>query len=526
MKFKSKLANIEINEQFEQALELMEVTSKNVFITGKAGTGKSTLLEYFRSITNKKIVVLAPTGVAALNVQGQTIHSFFGFKPDITLEKVRKKYRKNDKENIYKKLDAIVIDEISMVRADLLDCVDKFLRLNSKNKNQPFGGKQMIFIGDLYQLSPVVMSKEREIFKNIYKSEYFFDAKAFKVSNLAMEFIELEKIYRQKDEKFINLLNSIRNNSITEKELENINQCLKPNFQEKADDFYICLTPTNKASQLINEQKLTSLKGKLYKCRGITRGDFKKEYLPTEIDLNLKTGAQVMLLNNDPAKRWINGTIGKIVKIKKDQETGFNVIFVKIANGQIEAILPHTWEIFNFTLNKQGIINSEVIGSFTQYPLKLAWSVTIHKSQGKTFDKVIIDIGKGTFTYGQVYVALSRCTRLDGIVLKKKIFKKHIWMDWRVVKFITQYQYKISENNLSLDNKVTIIKQAITNKAKLNIVYLKANDIKSKRIIKPDFVGKMEYQGKPFLGVAALCLTRGESRIFRVDRILKMEIMK
>lgn len=516
-------AKIELNPQFKQALEAMEKTSGNVFVTGKAGTGKSTLLEYFRHITKKKIVVLAPTGVAAINVKGQTIHSFFRFKPDITLRKVKRKYGKDDKDNVYKKLGAIVIDEISMVRADLLDCVDKFLRLNGKNKNMPFGGAQMIFIGDLYQLPPVVMSNEKEIFKKEYNSEYFFDAKVFNNGEFSMEFIELEKIYRQKDQKFINLLNAIRNNSITEQELDIINARYQPNFQNKPDDFFICLTPTNKASQIINEQKLSELKEKLYDCKGAVMGDFNKGHLPTEVDLRVKAGAQIMLLNNDSAKRWVNGTIGKIVEIKKDPETGLNVIFAKLANGETEGILPHTWEIFNFSLDKNsGLINSEVVGSFTQYPLKLAWSVTIHKSQGKTFDRVVIDIGRGTFTHGQMYVALSRCTALEGIVLKKKITKKNIWMDWRVVKFVTQYQYGISENNLSLEDKVKIIKQAIADKAKLNIVYLKANDIKSKRIIQPKRVGQMEYLNKPFLGMKALCLARGEDRVFRVDRILEM----
>ncbi len=520
------IAKIELNQQFKQALKIMENTSKNVFVTGKAGTGKSTLLEYFRSTTKKKVVVLAPTGVAAINVAGQTVHSFFGFKPNITLQKIRRKYKKDDKNNIYKKLDAIIIDEISMVRSDLLDCVDKFLRLNGKNKNLAFGGAQMIFIGDLYQLPPVVISKEREIFAKEYNSEYFFDAKVFNDDKFVMKFIELEKIYRQNDQKFINLLNAIRNNSITEQELKIINACYNPNFQNKPGDFFICLTPTNKASQIINEEKLYQLNNKLYNCKGTTTGDFKKEYLPTEIDLRVKAGAQIMMLNNDSIKRWVNGTIGKIVEIQKNKETGLNVIFAKLANGEIEAVLPHTWEIFNFSLDKNtGMINSKIVGSFTQYPLKLAWSVTIHKSQGKTFDNVIIDIGRGTFAHGQMYVALSRCTTLDGIVLKKQISKKNIWMDWRVVKFMTKYQYEISEKNLSLEDKIQIIKNAISSKSELSIVYLKANDTKSKRIIRPKQVGQMEYLNKPFLGMNALCLTRKEDRVFRVDRILEMKVV-
>src|SRR4030042_2348445 len=249
---------IEINEQFKRALDVMENSSKNVFITGKAGTGKSTLLDYFRAHTKKKLAVLAPTGVAAVNIKGQTIHSFFKFKPNITPEKAARKSSKK----IYKKLDAIIIDEISMTRADLLDCVGGFLRANGKKSNEPFGGIQMIFIGDLYQLPPVVVGSERKIFRNQSASEYFFDAKVFSAGNFSLEFIELEKIYRQKDEKFIALLNSIRNNSIGEEGLEAVNRRYFPAFERNQKDFYVHLTPTNQASYEINERELGKLPGK------------------------------------------------------------------------------------------------------------------------------------------------------------------------------------------------------------------------------------------------------------------------
>lgn len=514
------MSKIDFNEKFKEALDAMEKTFDNVFITGRAGTGKSTLLDYFRNETKKEIVVLAPTGVAALNVKGKTIHSFFGFRPDITSQKVTN-LNLIDAENIYKKLDAIVIDEISMVRADLLDCVDKFLRLNGKNKKAPFGGIQMIFIGDLYQLPPVVMGREKDIFKNEYASEYFFDAKVFE--NFQMKFIELEKIYRQKDEEFIGLLNAIRNNSISEGELENINQRHNPDFECAADDFYIYLTPTNAASQEINEKKLRELEGKLYHYEGMVGGNFDEKYLPTDVNLNLKVGAQVMMLNNDARRRWVNGTIGKIVKIKKDKDLEMDIISVEFADGKVEEVVPYTWEIYDFYFDKKkGHVESESVGSFTQYPMKLAWSVTIHKSQGKTFDKVVLDIGKGTFAHGQMYVALSRCTTLEGIVLKKKILKRHIWMDYRVVKFVTGFQYGISEKAMSLENKIDMIKKAISEKKKLEITYLKANDIKSKRTILPLKIGEMEYMGKTFIGVSGMCMKRGEERVFRVDRILEM----
>ena len=244
--------NIEINDQFKRALDLLENTSKNILITGRAGTGKSTLLDYFVNNTKKDVVVLAPTGVAAVNVQGQTIHSFFGFKPGITIDKVKKAYGQNSE--LYKAVDIIIIDEVSMVRADLLDCVDKFLRLNGKDKNKPFGGVQMAFIGDLYQLPPVVKSGEREVFKTHYKSPYFFDAYIFK--KFKVEFVELEKIYRQTDEEFINLLNAVRNKSVTEDDLKKINKRLDPGFESSSDEFYINLTTTNKLSDEINSKGL------------------------------------------------------------------------------------------------------------------------------------------------------------------------------------------------------------------------------------------------------------------------------
>ncbi|PIS31480.1 AAA family ATPase [Candidatus Saganbacteria bacterium CG08_land_8_20_14_0_20_45_16] len=505
---------IEFNNLFIKALDLLENTSQNVFITGKAGTGKSTLLDYFRNQTKKRVVVLAPTGVAAINVRGETIHSFFGFKPDITLDKVRQlDFKKRQKENIYKKIDAIVIDEISMVRADLLDCVDKFLRLNGPAKNLPFGGLQMIFFGDLYQLPPVVTSHERHIFQNHYSSPYFFSARVFQ--NIKIEYLELEKVYRQKDEQFIGLLNTIRNNSATEPELAVLNQRYLPDFEAK-DDFAIYLTTTNLMASELNEKRLEELKGKLRVLEGELLGDFEQNQLPTGINLKLKIGAQVMMLNNDPLRRWVNGTMGKIKKIKQDE------IEVELQDGKREIVQPFTWEIFHFSFDpKIGQLDSEVVATFTQFPLKLAWAITIHKSQGKTFDKVIIDIGRGTFAHGQMYVALSRCRSLDGIVLKKLLKKSHIFMDWRVVKFVTSFQYQKSEDNCSLAEKIRLINEVAAKGGKVKITYLKASDEKSKRVIEPLEIAEMEYKGKLFLGLRAFCHNRGAERTFRIDRILE-----
>jgi len=515
---KYKQPSIELNEQFRRALDLIEHTSKDIFITGRAGTGKSTLLDYCRRTTAKRVAVLAPTGVAALNVKGQTIHSFFGFKPSITPDNVKKVRFADGKQNIYRNLDVIVIDEISMVRADLLDCVDKCLRLNGPRADKPFGSIQMIFIGDLYQLPPVVTGAERTAFNSLYQTPYFYSAKVFE--SLDMEFVELEKIYRQRDEQFIGILNVIRNNTVTEDQLELLNQRCLSEFEPPPDGFYVHLTTTNKLADEINARQLARLRSPLHVFTASIKGEFRAEYIPTAVDLRVKTGAQIMMVNNDSDGRWVNGSIGKIIDVIKDSKVDY-VIVVELSDDAMVEVTPYTWEIFKlFAEDEQ--LKSEVIGRFTQYPVMLAWAVTIHKSQGKTFDRVIIDIGRGAFAHGQTYVALSRCTTLDGIVLKKPILKKHIWTDYKVVKFLTKYQYDKAAQDLPVDDKVEVIKRAIENRALLEITYLKPNDEKSRRVIRPEMVGEMEYQGRDYLGVRAFCLKRSEERVFRVDRILEI----
>lgn len=514
-----KQVKIDINEAFRRALDIIENSNESIFITGRAGTGKSTLLNYFQQTTRKKVVVLAPTGVAALNVKGQTIHSFFRFKPNITADLIRRRTYKNEKDNIYKKLDAIVIDEISMVRADLLDCIDKFLRLNGPGALKPFGGIQMIFIGDLYQLPPVVTGSEREIFKSMYTSPYFYSAKVFE--SFQMEFVELEKVYRQQDSRFVNLLNSIRNKTIAEEGLSMLNKRYLPQFEPPVGDFYVYLTTTNALAEDINSRRLSGLKGRAYTFTADIEGDFGNEYFPTAIDLKVKVGAQIMMLNNDIMGRWVNGSIGEIIRIENGA-SGEPVIIVQLSEGEIAEVTPFTWEIYNYFV-ANGQLSSDIVGSFTQYPLMLAWAVTIHKSQGKTFDKVIIDFGRGTFAHGQAYVALSRCTSLQGIVLKKPLLRQHILMDYNVVRFLTRYQYKKAAEFQSIDDKIIAIKRAIRNHSALQIIYLKPNDEKSKRLILPREIGEMEYNGKGYLGVRAFCLERNDDRNFRVDRILEMK---
>ncbi len=517
MNKKIKMPDIDFNPEFSRALSLMEGTSSNILITGRAGTGKSTLLNYFRDNTKKQAVILAPTGVAAVNVRGQTIHSFFHFKPNVTPAAIKKKKSSTaEKTTIYKKLATIVIDEVSMVRADLLDCVDKFLRLNGPAAKQPFGGVQMIFIGDLYQLPPVVASAEREIFRSHYSSPYFFSAKVF--PQLELEFVELEKVYRQKDDEFIRLLNSIRNRTASDDDLACFNRRCRPDFAPAAGDFYLALTSTNALADGINEQKLAELPGKSWKAPGEIIGDFSKEYLPTAVELKLKKGAQIMMLNNDSYGQWINGTIGRVKKFEKDDD-GEDVIVAELDNGETARISPYTWKIYKFFLKNEEL-RSEEVGSFRQYPVRLAFAVTIHKSQGKTFERVVIDVGRGTFAHGQMYVALSRCTTLEGIILKQPLKKNHILMDWQVVKFLTGLQYARAAHTCSREDKINLLHEAIAGKKNLEIVYLKAQDEKSQRTILPLFLGEMEYKGYSYLGLEAYCLTRREKRIFNVDKIL------
>lgn len=518
-KRKIKAPRIEMNDRFVQALGMMEQGSRGVFITGRAGTGKSTLLSYFRNVTKKTIAVLAPTGVAALNVKGQTIHSFFGFRTNITLEKVRRIRYGDEGNNIYKKLDAIVIDEISMVRADLLDCVDKFLRLNGPDRKLPFGGIQMIFFGDLYQLPPVVTGTEKAVLKELYETPYFYSANVFDL--LEMEFIELEKVYRQHEGQFLDLLNSIRNNTIAEEGLKLLSQRYMPQFEPPLNDFYIYMTTTNKLAGEINSQRLEKLEGRASTFTAEIEGEFDDKYLPTAKVLQVKIGAQIMMVNNDVEGRWVNGSIGKISGMNVD-ENGETVIIAELAEDTEVEITPYTWEIYKFFV-EEGQLQSETVGRFKQYPMMLAWAVTIHKSQGKTFNKVIIDIGRGTFSYGQIYVALSRCTTLEGIVLKKPVLKKHIWTDYRVVKFLTKYQYNRAAQSCSIDHKIEIIKKAIEYQTKLKMVYLRPNDEKTSRTVIPRMVDDMEYQGKTFLGMRAFCMRRNAERTFRVDRILEIE---
>jgi ATP-dependent exoDNAse (exonuclease V) alpha subunit len=425
---------IQLSEDFNYALDLIEKQERNLFITGRAGTGKSTLLQLFRNATRKKTVVLAPTGIAALNVRGQTIHSFFGFPPR-PLE--RKDIKKRRNRRLYKNLEVLIIDEISMVRADLLDNIDWFLRVNRENP-EPFGGLQVVFFGDLFQLPPVVASDAEAMrFQLMYTSPYFFSAQVFE-SSFEMEMLELKKVYRQDNRHFLRLLEAIRLNRLDYDDLEDLNERHLPDFE--SEDFYITLSARNATVDRINRKELAAipLEEKTYVAN--ISGSFNPKLFPTEPALKLKLSAQVMFIKNDPEKQFVNGTIGKITSLEHDHVK----VQINDPSGSSHTtidVYPMEWEILKYKSSDTSPdkIDTEVLGTFKQLPLKLAWAITIHKSQGKTFDKVIIDLGKGAFEHGQTYVALSRCRSLDGIVLKKRLRQQDVLTDERVVEFYEQH---------------------------------------------------------------------------------------
>lgn len=421
---------MELSEDYKYVLNKLEKTRTPMFITGKAGTGKSTLLRLFRNTTKKKLVALAPTGVAALNVKGQTIHSFFGFPPKpLTRSEIKKlRFRK-----LYQKIDAIIIDEISMVRADMLDNIDYFLRINRDNP-LPFGDVQMIFFGDLFQLPPVVASDEERMLINFnYDSPYFFSSNVIK--SMDMEMVELRKVYRQEERQFIRLLDAVRLNKADYDDIADLNERHISDF--KPEEHYITLSTRNRIVDSINKKELDNIPLPEFAYMAKIDGNFEPRLFPTEAILKLKLEAQVMFIRNDAGKKFVNGTIGKVIYLDT------NKIKVEIndnGKSQIIEVEKEEWEIIKYKVSEKDSnkIEANIMGTFTQYPLKAAWAITIHKSQGKTFDRVIIDMGRGAFEHGQTYVALSRCRTLNGIVLKQKLRPRDILVDERVVEYYEQ----------------------------------------------------------------------------------------
>lgn len=429
-------SNIELTDEWREILNLLENTQENIFITGRAGTGKSTLLQYFREHTKKNVAVLAFTGMAAVNVHGETIHSFFKWKPGVTKKQIR--YREDEDNALYQKLDTIVIDEVSMLRADLLDCIEKFLRLHGPRPKARFGGVQMVFIGDLYQLPPIVPGSEAALFKVApYLSPFFFSSLSY--NEVPFHHFLLKKVYRQTDTGFVSILDAIRLGKTQPAHIETINaRCEKVSSERHATHVY--LTPTNEAANIVNSERLNALPSHLYVLEGTIDGDFGRNNLPTQEKLPVKGGAQVMLLNNDPEKRWVNGDIAIVTKIV-EEDGAVQRIEVELRNGTIVSLERHTWEkVEYYWNNEEGELDSRTVGEFVQFPFRLAWAVTIHKGQGKTFDKVIVDFGRGTFAHGQAYVALSRCTSLGGLVLRAPLEERHLIVDQRVREFMERIE--------------------------------------------------------------------------------------
>jgi ATP-dependent exoDNAse (exonuclease V) alpha subunit len=420
--------HLDINDEFKAAFGLMENTNEHLFITGKAGTGKSTLLKYFKANTGKKIVVLAPTGVAAINVGGQTIHSFFRLPPKIIHKDTIKRLRDR---TLIESLDMVIIDEVSMVRSDVMDGIDYVLRLNRGRMKVPFGGVQMVFFGDLFQLSPVVEDEAKKLMEELYSSPYFFSANVF--NHCSIRSIELSTMYRQKDRSFMELLNRIRNKEHAKSDLDRLNERVDKGAALPKKDATLILTTTNRLANTINQERLSKLPGREIVFEAMASGKFEESAYPTGASLKLKKGAQVMLIKNDPNKKWVNGTLAKVVALSDDS------IVVDI-NGTICDVPVVKWNKIEYTYNEdEDKIEDEIVGSFAQYPIKLAWAITIHKSQGQTFDKVIIDLGYGAFTHGQLYVALSRCTRLDGIRFKRPVAHSDIIFDRRIYDFKNRF---------------------------------------------------------------------------------------
>ena len=414
--------DFQLTPEFSATFEQIENTNRNYYITGNAGTGKSTLLYYFKEKTKKKMVFLAPTGIAAVNIGGSTIHSFFRFPSHIiNPQDIVKLW---GKESLFDALETLIIDEVSMVRADIIDAVDRSLRLNRRRPLDPFGGVQMILIGDLYQLPPVVAPELEEYFMEQYETPFFFSAHVFK--EIELQKIELNKNFRQDDPVFRTLLNKVRTREMEMEDLEKINGRYAPSLKLGRHDLAVTLTSTNARAASINLERLLSLPSEEFIYTAETADDFDEKSYPTDKVLRLKKGAQVMMIKNDPNKRWVNGSLGIVENLTRDAITiSFDGIHQKIEQS--------TWEKLEYEYDREnGLIEPFVTGSFRQYPIKLAWAITIHKSQGKTFSKVIIDLGRGAFAHGQAYVALSRCRTFDGIFLKTPLRPSDIIVDPRI----------------------------------------------------------------------------------------------